>query len=498
MIMKKIREVAIVHFNTPELTEAAILSLRKHGGKDYHVTVFDNSDSRPFTKKMDNVTIIDNTENQVIDLDAELRKYPNRSRQMGCAHGGDFGSVRHMMSVQKLWDLIPEGFLLMDSDILIKKDIDFMFMQDRCVCGHIQKWEITDNKAHVDRLVPFLLWINVPLCKERGATFFDPDRAFALQAGGKEVKGNWYDTGAALLEDIRSHKNGLNGICIDIRPLMVHYQAGSWRRTSSADQKKWLENNMNLWLPYDGYKLGDTELKKPENKNAKIFICAHKDFVPVVKSNLYQVVLPKGKDEKDNVVGSFWSELLQMDIIAQRKTLPKYIGFCGYRKYFAWLDNAPDIQRLIERHGCAVSLGIDLGMSVKEQYDKIVGNIEDLDIATQIIEKEHKTFAPYWKKALESNVLHPASMFIMDKKDFLAMIKIVLSVVGEYLKIIDYKIDERILTNPEKYHIPGSTLEYQRRVGGQLCERIISAWIDWKYPNAKEIPVKITSKPIAR
>jgi hypothetical protein len=153
---------------------------------------------------------------------------------------------------------------------------------------------------------------------------------------------------------------------------MVHYQAGSWMRTSSTDQKKWLENNMNLWLPYDGYKLGDAGFKKPENKNAKIFICAHKDFVPVVKSSLYQVVLPKGKDEKDNVVGSFWSELLQMDIITQRKTLPKYIGFCGYRKYFSWLDNAPDIQRLIERHGCAVSLGIDLGMSVKEQYDKIV------------------------------------------------------------------------------------------------------------------------------
>ena len=41
--MRKDREVAIIHYNTPELTEAAILSLRKHGGEDYHVTVFDNS-----------------------------------------------------------------------------------------------------------------------------------------------------------------------------------------------------------------------------------------------------------------------------------------------------------------------------------------------------------------------------------------------------------------------------------------------------------------------
>ena len=33
------KTVAIVHFNTPELTEAAILSIRKHGGKDYRIVV---------------------------------------------------------------------------------------------------------------------------------------------------------------------------------------------------------------------------------------------------------------------------------------------------------------------------------------------------------------------------------------------------------------------------------------------------------------------------
>ena len=78
MTMKQ-RQVAIIHYNTPELTEAAILSLRKHGGEDYHVTVFDNSapsidqktgeryGARPFTDEMPGVTVIDNTKGQVID-----------------------------------------------------------------------------------------------------------------------------------------------------------------------------------------------------------------------------------------------------------------------------------------------------------------------------------------------------------------------------------------------------------------------------------------------
>ena len=39
----KQKTIAIIHFNTPELTEAGIKSLRKHGGEDYRVIVFDNS-----------------------------------------------------------------------------------------------------------------------------------------------------------------------------------------------------------------------------------------------------------------------------------------------------------------------------------------------------------------------------------------------------------------------------------------------------------------------
>ena len=114
----KQKTVAIINFNTPELTEAAILSLRKHGGEDYKVVVFDNSDTRPFTAKMKGVTVFDNTKGQIIDFDKELEKYPERDRSIGCAKGCEFGSVKHMMTVQKLWELLPQGFVLMESDIL--------------------------------------------------------------------------------------------------------------------------------------------------------------------------------------------------------------------------------------------------------------------------------------------------------------------------------------------------------------------------------------------
>ncbi len=239
----KIRNVAIVHFNTPELTEACILSLRKHGGEDYNVYIFDNSDERPFTKEMPGVTILDNTKGQIIDLDKEIEKYPERDAKYGCAKGCDFGSDKHMMSVQKLWELIPDGFLLLDSDILIRRSVDHMFMEDECVAGYISK---CSGPKRIERLAPMLLWINVPMCVAGGARFFDPDRAWALHKGIND-KRNFWDTGAALLDDIKRLKPQCHGKKVDIRPLMFHYGNGSWQRNDTDTQARWLNEHKECW-----------------------------------------------------------------------------------------------------------------------------------------------------------------------------------------------------------------------------------------------------------
>lgn len=238
------REVLIVHYNTPELTEAAIRSLRKHGGEEYHVTILDNSDERAFPvgKTDGHTTIIDNTRGQVIDFEKELAKYPERDREYGCARGCEFGSDKHMMSVQKCWELIGKPFLLMDSDILIQQNVDFMFQENQCAVGQVS---YGSGLVQRERLVPYLLYINVPLCVERGARFFDPDRSWALHHGNDGR--NFWDTGACLFDDIRSHKNGLCGLNIDIRPLMVHLGSGSWEKNDEDKHQRWLNQYRHLW-----------------------------------------------------------------------------------------------------------------------------------------------------------------------------------------------------------------------------------------------------------
>ena len=489
------RKVAIVHFNTPEMTEAAILSLWKHGCEDCHITIFDNSDERPFVKSMKNVEVIDNTKGQIIDFEKELAKFPDKNPGQGCAAGCEFGSAKHMMSVQKLWDIIDDGFLLMDSDILVKANINSMFDGNECCVGHIQTWDLAGNPAHIDRLVPMLLWINVPMCKAGGARFFDPERSFALQPGGMSNPKNWYDTGASFLEDIRTLKPQCHGLSIDIRPLMVHYGSGSWRKNDLDAQLQWLHNNRELWAPDNEYKLGCVEAERKDfNQNAKIYICAHGKFKCPVENPVFEIIdMAKDGDTLNGMRGGFYSELMAMKMVNDQKKIPSIIGFCGYRKYFEWMSVVPDLERMLRARGAIVSKKIDLHMPMREHY-KHVANVEDLDIVTEIIRKHHKAFLPAWENALVSRNLHPYSMFVLRSKDFRRLFKLIWSVVEKYrAKVGD--IDKRIENNKTAYHIPLLSHDYQYRIGGQICERIVSAWIDQQFPNAEDVFVNITGNP---
>ena len=253
-----VKVVAIIHFNTQELTEAAIKSVRKHGGEDYQIVVFDNSttidypavsgiparhyDARPFTAKIPGVTVIDNTQGQIIDFQQELAKFPDRTHTHGRVN--DWGSDKHMWTVQKRWELIPNGFVLLESDVLLKDSINFMFNRNQGVIGYVQQPQ-PSNRFNIGRLLPLLCWMNVPMLTRCGARYFDPDRSWMLHPDMDDRR-NWYDTGAALLEDVRSHMNGLCGMHIDIRLFMVHKQSGSWQ-SKSVTAQRWLELNKNLW-----------------------------------------------------------------------------------------------------------------------------------------------------------------------------------------------------------------------------------------------------------
>lgn len=481
--MKK-RDIAIVHFNTPELTQAAILSLRKQSGKRYHVTVFDNSDKRPFTAKMDDVTVVDNTQGQLIDFEKELAKYPDKCWEL--AWRSNYGSAKHIMSVQKLWELLPEGFILMESDILLTKNIDFLWDEQYAATGKAQ-W-FRNRVKERDRLLPFLCYMNVPLLTANGARYFDPTRCWALMPGGINNVNNWYDTGASLLEDIIKTKPQLVArLWPKLDQYYIHYTGGSWRQNDLEHQKAWLEANKTLWTIN-------------ENKEVKLYVCSHQDYEPMVTNDVYEPIdSRKGGDSINGVPGPYYSELLHMYRLSKRKSLPKYVGIVQYRKYFDFMEAVPDIAKAIADHGAIVPSRVQLGMPMHEQW-RTWGNIEDLDLTTEIVNEKYPELAPTWNANLQRKDMHPGSLHIMEREDWLEMVACAWDVANEFWKRIGGDIDKRIRENPEKYHLDQmefTDLPNERRVGGNICERIVSAWNDWKHPNALNIPMVVTATKIA-
>lgn len=476
------KQIAIIHYNTPELTEACILSIRKVG-YEWPVTILDNSDKRPFTKKMKGVKVLNNRKQQLVNFDAELKKYPDKCWDM--ARLSNYGSVKHMMSVQYLWSVLKDGFILVESDVLITKPFDFLWDEQYAACGKAQ-W-FRGRRIEKDRLLPWLCYMNVPLLVKNGAKYYDPTRSWGLQPGGTQNPQNWYDTGAPLLEDIIKTKPQLTArLYPNLDKYYIHYCGGSWRGNDLERQKAWLEQHKYLW-------------EMPDNSDAKIYVCAHQDFEPVVSNEVYEVIdVRNGGDKHKGVPGSFYSELLHMYRISKQKNLPKYIGFVQYRKYFNFLNAVPAIGKTIEKYGAIAPAPVPLGMDMHTQWGTW-GNIDDLDLATQIVGEKYPDLLPTWNANLAKHTMHPGSLHIMKRDDWLEMVACAWDVANEFLKRIGGDIDKRINENPKKYHIGEmefTDLLNERRVGGNICERIVSAWNDWKHPNALQVPMIITAQKI--
>lgn len=231
-------DVAVVHYNTPKLTRAAVLSLWKHT-PGCRVIVFDNSDRLPVAdcplwdelRENPLITIVDNTGGQIIDFDHLLSQYPDREFKE--RNKSNFGSAKHTASVDKLFDLLPDGFLLMDSDVLFTADISSFVDRSAAAAGMLKPSE------GVMRLLPMLCWLNVPMLRNYGIRYFNGKKMWALSGRHPD---NRYDTGAWVLEEIRRH--GLPLRDEDIRRFVVHLGHASWR-----DKKPmaWVMKHRYLW-----------------------------------------------------------------------------------------------------------------------------------------------------------------------------------------------------------------------------------------------------------
>lgn len=216
--------------------------------------------------------------------------------------------------------------------------------------------------------------------------------------------------------------------------------------------------------------------------NIKIYICTHKDFIPIVHSDSYETIDSRNITPNLPLKDDFYSEFYQFKWLAEQDNLPEYVGFCHYRRYFSFLDEIPSLTQ----DKAIAATPMVFNASVYAHYAHC-HNGEDLDIISDIIDTKYPEYKKTKDEFLNGNVFIPNNMFIMHKDKFKEYIKFIISILDEYLKRVGTDIYKRIEQKHNKYiknFHPNDTAEYQYRIGGFLGERCTNIFL---FQNFKQI-----------
>ena len=358
--MKK--NIVIIHYNTPHLTECLVRSINLFV-KDAVIYVFDNSDKHPFTAKFDNVTILDNTKGQIINFNKWLEKYPNKGRSNGRTNG--WGSAKHCYSVEKCMEILKENFVLLDSDILLKRDISNLYRDDLIYIGNV----ITQPNSTVKRVLPFICYINVKMCLENKVHYFDENYMHGLSHTKTNPYADRYDTGGAFYLQAAKFKHEE----INYNNYAVHYGHGSWNK--SGERKKitaedWLKHYKKLW--------------SNERNKKVIYTCVTGGYDSIIEPSYIT-------DGFDYVC--FTDNLGMNSDIWEIRPLPKETEGLSQVKKQRFVKINPHL--LLKEYD--ISIWVDGNVSIKSDLNKFIGETLKDDISIYV--PKHPTRSCIYKEA---------------------------------------------------------------------------------------------------
>ena len=150
-----------------------------------------------------------------------------------------WGSAKHCYSVEKCMELIDDGFILLDSDVLLKRDISNLIDDKTIFTGEV----VTQPNSSVKRVLPFICYINVKMCKEKGVHYLDDNYMHGLWKNGVADR---YDTGGGFYMGAKDYPSRP----ISYSEYVVHFGHGSWNKIGKKPQytvEEWLKIFRRYW-----------------------------------------------------------------------------------------------------------------------------------------------------------------------------------------------------------------------------------------------------------
>ena len=231
------------------------------------------------------------------------------------------------------------------------------------------------------------------------------------------------------------------------------------------------------------------------SKDLDMFISTDRPFPIRVSNPTYKILIGNHKIEsrtKREVIrcklnteldDSFYGEIYMYKWLRDNYKLKKYVGFCHYNRYFAFLDKIPNMEKEFSKSDILIPKPIPLNVTNKEVYEKLY-NIKDLNIIEDIITNKYPQMSDGLNGFLKARIMIPYNMFVMRKEDFIEYVDFVWDVLEEYLKVVGNDIDKRIEDNKNEYikdFYPSDKIEYQKRIGKHLTERLTNIFIMYKF-----------------
>lgn len=241
------------------------------------------------------------------------------------------------------------------------------------------------------------------------------------------------------------------------------------------------------------------------NENVDIFIYSHIPFEPIVTNPVYKVLTNNHAPDKefntklpiyrdyvgDNISDKnlMYNEYAGFYWLLHNWELKDYIGMFHYRRYYNFLDDVPNIDKIFS-YGFKVILNKRFPLQYNgipknnRDFYAIWHNVDDFDLMGNIVKENYPQYADGWDKMAEAKYIFPSSLFIMPKELFKEYISYALDVMDKFNKARGCETPEQWLAyvkehlkeyvRPEhKYY----NIKMQARATGYLVERCLAAFL---------------------
>ena len=236
-----------------------------------------------------------------------------------------------------------------------------------------------------------------------------------------------------------------------------------------------------------------------------IFIMTHKDFYNILTNQIYKIVADspnqlkkkyglkviysnKGKIfNKSEGYGEMAKLYYIYELYKKGNLSSKYIGLNHYRRYFNFLDDAPDFDKIFENYDIILNNKSTLNISLETQYCAL-HICKSLQEVIKILKEIKPEYYKTAKESLKANEIYYCNLFIMKKEDFFKYCEFIYDILLEYDRRYNFTYQKDII-NYVKTYFPEEEIPYQMRLEGFLAERLSTIFFKHNFKKIKIFPI---------